>query len=517
MSRASVHFISPSFALASVILTACGTASPTVQNVDDDAATAAPLEVVSGRPVATMTPAAKPPRTAAFQPPEVVTPVPLRAPVSKQTSTARPTKGTAPKLTQKWRTKIGLTTFKSTMVFNPPAAGAGGTIVVGTHGSTLSGKNESDDGIYVLDAATGKVTTKIASPRTGDMDIGGIAVNGDTVYFTGDMGLAGAASLSTGKMLFTTAELGGKVRAAPALADLDGDAALDVVVGDEKGILWALAGTDGHAIWSLATGENDYNNRGFIAAAAIVDIDDDGKDDVVAGARDGLLRGIRGSDGREFWQVKDTSGMHASPSVLDLDGDGRKEILAAWSYSSFAILDARTGKQLAAQALSLDGGGVEGLFGTPVPLPGGGVAEGFIVAPSAWWDADDGVTLASPTTRAFKAVDGRTTASAVVIDLDADGYPEAITVTEGGSVIALNGKGQRMELATVAKKSEATPLLADVDGDGTIELLVASGDGNLTCWSTGAKQKPLISRFRGDSPRNTGELAVRMPFAMARR
>lgn len=503
----------PHLALTSLLLfllPACGTAGPTLQDPSDGAASAAPPEVVSGRPVATMKPAVKPPKTAVIQPPEVVEPTLLRSPTSKQSSTARPTKGTAPKLTQKWQTRVGLTTFKTTMVFDQ------GKIILGTHGSSLSAKNESDDAIYVLEAATGKVALKIASPRSGDRDIGGVAVSGDTVYFTGDEGVAGAASISTGKSLWT-AQLGGKVRAAPALADLDGDASLDVVVGDEQGKLWALAGTDGHALWTLATGENDYNNHGFVAAAAIVDIDEDGKDDVVAGARDGLLRGIRGSDGREFWQVKDGSGIHASPSVIDLDGDGRKEILAAWSYSSVGILDARTGKQLAGQSLSLDGGGIEGLFGSPVPLPGGGGAEGFIVQPGAWWDADDGVTLATPTTRAFKSVEGRTTASAVVIDLDADGYPEAITVTEGGKVIALNGKGQRMELATVAKKSEATPLLADVDGDGTFELLVASGDGNLTCWSTGAKQKPLVSRFRGDSPRNTGELAVRMPFTTARR
>ena len=52
---------------------------------------------------------------------------------------------------------------------------------------------------------------------------------------------------------------------------------------------------------------------------------------------------------------------------------------------------------------------------------------------------------------------------------------------------------------------------------GTIELLVASGDGNLTCWSTGATSTPLLARFRGNSPRNTGEIAMRMGFSMPKR
>lgn len=500
-----------SASLASFVV-GCGTANTTTTSPTTDVAlSSTPPEVVSGRPVATMTPAAKGPKTAQIEPPEHVSPMPLQTPKSNQTSTARTsTTKPAKALSQKWRTRIGLTTFRTTMVFDQ------GKIIVGTHGASLNGKNEGDDGIYVLDAATGKQSLKIASPRAGDMDVGGVALNGDTIYFTGDAALVATASLSTGKIGWQ-ATLFGKVRAAPALADLDGDAALDVVVGDEQGVLYALSGADGKVLWTTQTGENDYNARGFIAAAAIADIDGDDRDDVVAGARDGILRGIRGRDGKEFWEVSDGSGIHASPSIVDFDGDGRKEVLAAWSYSDIAVLDLRSGRQLAAQTLGLDGGGIEGLFGSPVPLPGGGKNDGFLVAPSAWWGNDDGVTLAGPSKRMFRADEGRTTASAVVIDLDADGYPEAITVTEDGKVIALNGKGQRMELATVAKKTEATPLLADVDGDGTFELLVASGDGNLTCWSTGATTKPLLSRFRGDSPRNTGEISIRMPFALAKR
>lgn len=491
---------------------ACGTANTTTTSPTTDVSlSSTPPELVTGRPVASMTPAAKGPKTPQIEPPERVSPMPLQTPRSNQTSTTRttPTKP-AKALSQKWRTRIGLTTFRTTMIFDQ------GKIIVGTHGASLNGKNESDDGVYVLDAATGKQSLKIASPRSGDMDVGGVALSGDTIYFTGDAGLVATASLSTGKIGWQAA-LSGKVRAAPALANLDGDAALDVVVGDEQGTLSALSGADGKVLWTIQTGENDYNARGFIAAAAIADIDGDDRDDVVAGARDGVLRGIRGHDGREFWEVTDGSGIHASPSIVDFDGDGRKEVLAAWSYSDLAVLDLRSGRQLAAQTLGLDGGGIEGLFGSPVPLPGGGKNEGFLVAPSAWWGSDDGVTLAGPAKRMFRADEGRTTASAVVIDLDADGYPEAITVNEDGKVIALNGKGQRMELATVAKKTEATPLLADVDGDGTFELLVASGDGNLTCWNTGATTKPLLSRFRGDSPRNTGDISIRMSFAMAKR
>ena len=49
-------------------------------------------------------------------------------------------------------------------------------------------------------------------------------------------------------------------------------------------------------------------------------------------------------------------------------------------------------------------------------------------------------------------------------------------------------------------------MLADVDLDGTLELLVASNDGVLTCFATAATARPYLSRFRGESPHNRGDL-----------
>jgi hypothetical protein len=358
-----------------------------------------------------------------------------------------------------------------------------------------------------------KVHRFIATPMAGDRDVGGIAIDGDTVFFSGDASLVAATSLSTGATRWTT-KLSGKVRPAPALAELSGDGAVDVVVGDESGTLWALDGKTGRTLWSMKTGQNEYGAEGFVGAAAIVDVDGDGRDDVVAGARDGVLTAYRGRDGLTLWSVAARSGMHASPQVLDLDGDGKREILAAWSYSDVGIFDARTGVERQGQSLSLDQGGIEGLFSTPVPLPTG-TGSGTIVASSAWWGAEDGVTIVGARSRLFRSQEGRTTSSAVVADLNGDGAPEAILVTEAGKLISVTASGLRAELAKLAGKPETTPMLADVDGDGTLELLVLDGKGELGCFGTGARAPALVSRFRGDDPHNRGELGVRMAFELA--
>lgn len=402
-----------------------------------------------------------------------------------------------PRLAKRWTARVGKTTFRTTMAL------AGDVVVIGTHGASLGGKNERSDGVYVLDAKTGKQRRLIRAPGGGDLDVGGVALDGDRVFFGTDSGLVLAATLG-GKLLWK-AKAKGKVRAAPALADLDGDGVVDAVVGDESGALRAFSGASGAQLWLVATGENDYGARGFIGAAALADLDGDGRADVIAGARDGVLTAYRGTDGDVLWQLRDDSGIHASPVLADFDQDGAPEVLAAWSYGNLTIADARTGARRWNSSVEQDSGGIEGLFATPTPLAG---APGVLIVPTAWWGKEDGVVGVGVDQRRFKSFEGRVSASAVVTDLDDDGEREAILGTEAGVLIALHADGGRAVLTKLDGAIEASALIADVDADGSYELLVASNDGLLTCFATGSRTTPDIPRFRGPSARNTGELGA---------
>ena len=402
------------------------------------------------------------------------------------------------KMAVKWTAKVGKTTFRTTMALSD------GLVVIGTHGATLAGKNEGSDGVYLLDAKTGKQTALIRTPGAGDRDVGGIAIDKGTVYFTTDNSQIVAATLA-GKTVWT-AQASGKVRPAPALADLDGDGSVDVIVGDESGALRALAGTTGKPLWTVKTGESGAGARGYIGAVAIADLDGDGKDDVVAAARDAILAAYRGKDGSVLWQHGGGSGVHASPTIADFDLDGAPEVLAAWSYGELSVHDGKTGAVRWGTALQRDDGGIEGLFATPTPLPGGPGEPGVLVAGTAWWEEVDGVILLGPAARKFRAFEGRVTASPVVVDLDGDGRPEAIVGSEKGVLLAFTADGKRAELAKLGGPIEASAMLADVDLDGTLELLVASNDGVLTCFATAATARPYLSRFRGESLHNRGDL-----------
>jgi hypothetical protein len=224
-----------------------------------------------------------------------------------------------------------------------------------------------------------------------------------------------------------------------------------------------------------------------------------------------------------LWQRRESSGIHASPSFADFDGDGALEVLAAWSYGNVLIADAATGAPRWEQELAQDDGGIEGLFGSPIPLPtSDGEAPGVLVQPTAWWGEDDGVVLVGAARRAFRSYEGRVSASAVVADLGDDGELDAVIGTEAGELLALTAGGGRAVLASLGAAIEAPVFIVDVDGDQAHELIVAANDGKLRCFETGTRATPVVARFRGNDPRNHGNLgrislawSVRPPNANA--
>lgn len=127
----------------------------------------------------------------------------------------------------KWKAKIGLSTFRTTLMY------ANGRVFAPSNGDSLGSLMDSSDGVYVINGKTGQIEKHIITGKGGDLDVNGIAIYGDRLFFGNDnneffsFNLQGESNWSI--------SVNGDVEGAPAITDFDDDGQPDVVVATEAG------------------------------------------------------------------------------------------------------------------------------------------------------------------------------------------------------------------------------------------------------------------------------------------
>ena len=280
----------------------------------------------------------------------------------------------------------------------------------------------------------------------------------------------------------------GQIPYAAWIGQLDGDAALELVVGNEGSDAFAVLQGDG----SGGFGPASFLSAGDGAQGVVAgDVDGDGDNDLLAANLFSSTVTLRRNLGNGAFGGAESIAVGPNPHTLvlaDLDGDGDGDLATA---------DGGSGVTVRRNA-------GDGTF-----APGASFAAGVnprdLVA--ADFDRDGDLDLAvtaegGASVAVLRNLGGATFADAVlhpvgpqpqslsVADLDADGHFDLVVAVAGaGQVAILRGDGSGgftvgTAVPTLSGPSGAT--LADLDGDGRDDLVVAAGFDRVVVHRRGA-------------------------------
>jgi hypothetical protein len=296
---------------------------------------------------------------------------------------------------------------------------------------------------------------------------------------------------------------GAAIRGGAACYDVDGDGKKEVFFGDMNGWVWGL-GCNGVSLTQWGWPKATINTQGFVGVygtPAIGDVNGDGAADIITGSyghfiyawtfSGGLLSGFP-------FDTKDT--IWSSPALADIDRDGLKEIIiggdstggSGWPYPPGGLLWVLNGDgsvqpgfpQVTPEVLwsspacaDIDNDGYyEIVIGTGHYYTAIGrlSTQGFVVYA---YNHDGSMCSGFP-----QGAPGCTMSSPAIADIDNDGIKEigiaSYPVQGKGAdrIMLIKGtKGKVWEIPAFGGPNRASPVFGDVNSDGRSEFIMGSG------------------------------------------
>ena len=264
----------------------------------------------------------------------------------------------------------------------------------------------------------------------------------------------------------------GFIEGTPALVDIDGDQDLEIV--------FTTTTTSGGQLYAIH--HNGITMSGFPkelgsmwTGPAVHDIDNDGAYDIVCTTYDKEIYAVDVSGGaiKSGFPVTLEGRLDISPTVVDVDSDGDYEIAVGSNDGELYVLhhdgtifaQYDTGDDIRGGISVCDlnnDGQLDLLFG------------GYDDKIHVWDPVANELLPGWPVDLGFNIL-----SEPLIADLDGDGQVEVLAARKTGKIFGLESDGSMMTNFPIAVDGsiESTPAIEDIDNDGDLEIIVGSTSG----------------------------------------
>ncbi|HLQ66861.1 MAG TPA: C25 family cysteine peptidase, partial [Candidatus Limnocylindrales bacterium] len=278
----------------------------------------------------------------------------------------------------------------------------------------------------------------------------------------------------------------------PAIGDLDGDGALDIVIGSNSSRIyaWHANGTE------LKDGDLDPTTNGVyfvpvgtvISSPAIADVNGDGTRELIFGTSAARVYVLHDGAPLAGWPFVAGGLMSSSPAVGDiLPGSPGLEIAMPCGNDSVYVLTA-SGQRAPGWPRPLELTSGNGRVPSAVLAPlqrhlGNPALDVIVCGTDGTMRAYDGSGAILPGWSGV-ALGAATEASPAVADLDGDGSLEVLIGAEDRRLYAFHFDGTPVNGFPIEIGAEvrSTPAVWDLDQDGACDIVLAGWDGKVHAW-----------------------------------